>query len=98
MATYRLYPTGFASEAWRVERHGEHVCNVRLTIDATGRGTYQITRWDRSDLRQWAQLVREGTFAFDVWDRATVVDLLGKIIREGIPGAEVDVEIKRPSR
>jgi hypothetical protein len=99
MPTYRLYPTGLASETWRVERDGVHVGDVTLTIDANGWGTYQIKRWDRPDLVALrAQLVRDGSFAFDVWDRATVADTLTKIIREGARGAEVDVNVKRPSR
>jgi hypothetical protein len=99
MATYHLYPTGLASEAWRVERDGVHVGDVTLTIDATGWGTYQIARWDRPDLVALrAQLVRDGAFGFDVWDRARVIDLLGKIVRDGAPGADVDVKVKRPSR
>jgi hypothetical protein len=99
MPNYRLYPTGLASEAWRVEHDGVHVGDVTLTIHANGWGKYQIKRWDRPDLVALrAQLVRDGAFAFDVWDRARVVDILTKIVREGARGAEVDVAIKRPFR
>jgi hypothetical protein len=97
MSKIRVYPTGFASEAWRVERDGIHIANVRLTIHATGRGEYAVTHPDRPDLDLWAQLAHGGTFVFDVWDHATVVDLLGKIVGPGAQGAALDIEVKRPT-
>ena len=96
--TIRVYPTGIASEAWRVARDGEHLADIRLEIHATGRGNYWITRPDRPDLGLWAQLAQDGTFTFDVWDRAAVRGVLVALVHGRDPGAQVTVEIKRPTR
>jgi hypothetical protein len=89
----RVYPIGVGSEAWRIERDGEHIADVRLTIHATGRGEYIVTLPDRPEVGLWAQLARSGTFSFDVWDRAAVCNVLGDIVRRGAPGAELVIEV-----
>jgi hypothetical protein len=100
MMKIRVSPTGLASEAWRIERDGVHVGDVTLTIHATGWGEYKFTRWDRPDLVALrAQLVRDGSFAFDVWDRAAVTNVLAKVLHDIVrEGVALDVQIRRPTR
>jgi hypothetical protein len=94
----RVYPTGTGSEAWGVDRDGEHLVNVRLAIDATGRGIYQITNPDRPDAEVSSALVASGAFTFDVWDRAAVRKVLADIVRAHAPGAATaTIEIKHPT-
>jgi hypothetical protein len=85
-------PTGFTSKEWRVERDGQHLADVHLSIiHATGLGKYMITGPDRPG-EVWAPLYRLGTFSFDVWDRATALDVLRKVIVRYIaPDSDLDV-------
>jgi hypothetical protein len=81
--TLHVHATGTALEAWRIERNGVHVGDVRLEIHATGRGTTRVVQWDRADLKALsAHLVREGTFTFRRWDDAEASKVLGAALRD----------------
>jgi hypothetical protein len=88
--------TGTSTEVWRVERDGDHVCHVRLTIHHGSRqGSYIVTGPDAPGVT--APFLQEGTLTFDVWDDAAVRDVLGAILhRVGAAGAAFS-EAKKPS-
>ncbi len=98
MTKIRVSPTGTASEVWRVERDGEHLADVHLTIiHATGRGEYFMTGPDRPG-EVWVPFNRKGTFTFDVWDQATARDVLRDIVRFVAPDDDLDITITKPTQ
>jgi hypothetical protein len=68
---------------------------VHLHPHATLRGEYVITGPDQPGI-VWAPLLRFGTFAFDVWDRGSVRDLVELVVRLIAPEGDMDINIARP--
>ena len=98
MKQIRVHPTGIGAEAWSVTGDGVLLFNIRLTIHATGRGEYQIRSPDRPDLGLWSQLAHKDRFTFDVWNQEAVREILTAIVKPSARGAELTIEIKRPTR
>ena len=83
--------SSFGTAEWcAVRNDGEPLFEIRLQLSSMLNGSRYFVIGPRGEV------VRHGTFNFDAWDSAAMVEVLSAIVATVAPGSQVDVEVEAP--
>ena len=81
--------SSFGTDEWRaVHGDGETLFEIRLQLSAMFNGSRYFVFSPRGEV------VRHGTFHFELWDYPTICQVLTAIVRAVAPESEVEVEVE----